>query len=118
MALVPLQSWGGGFNFSIWHVKLWGTAEATKVENALVSLREVQRCMFFVMRLKIVCVQCKEREAVRLCLKHLRQHDYSEAFEALQKKSKVLLEDPILTQLHREVVGIVRIFRWCHARAL
>lgn len=27
-----------------------------------------------------------------------------EAFEALQKKSKVLLEDSILTQLHNELV--------------
>lgn len=39
-----------------------------------------------------------------MCLKHLRQHDYSEAFDALQKKSKILLEDPILTQLHYELV--------------
>ena len=74
--------------------------------------------MFFVIRLNIVRVQCREREAVRLCLKHLRQHDYSEAFEALQKKSKVLLEDPILTQFHREMVATVQNILWCCARTL
>lgn len=87
LKVVPLQSWGGGFNFSIWHVQLWGMAEEVKVEAALASV-----------------MQFREREAVRLCLKHLRQYDYSEAFVALQKKSKIALEDPILTLLHHELV--------------
>lgn len=52
----------------------------------------------------MISVQYREREAVRLCLKHLRQYDYCEAFEALQKKSKILLEDPILTRLYNELV--------------
>ena len=45
-----------------------------------------------------------DKEAVRICLKHLRENDYSEAFEALQKKAKVSLEHPLLTQLHNMLV--------------
>ena len=44
--------------------------------------------------------QYREREVVRLCLKHFRQHNYQEAFESLQKRTQVQLEDPILSQLH------------------
>lgn len=40
---VPLQSWGGGFNFSIWHVQLWGTTEEEEVGDAVATLTQV-RC--------------------------------------------------------------------------
>lgn len=42
---------------------------------------------------------------MRLCLKHLRQNNFTDAFEAVQKKSKVDLEHPLLTQLHRDLVS-------------
>ena len=42
---------------------------------------------------------------MRLCLKHLRQFDYTEAFNMLQKKAKVQLEHPLLTQLHSLLVS-------------
>ena len=42
---------------------------------------------------------------MRLCLKHLRQFDYTEAFHMLQKKAKVQLEHPLLTQLHSLLVS-------------
>ena len=42
---------------------------------------------------------------MRLCLKHLRQFDYTEPFDLLQKKSKVQLEHPLLTQLHSLLVS-------------
>ena len=35
------------------------------------------------------CLQFREREAIRLCLKHFRQHNYSEVFECLQKKTRI-----------------------------
>lgn len=41
---------------------------------------------------------------MRLCLKHLRQCDFTEAYEALQKKAKVLLEHPRLSELHHQLV--------------
>ena len=50
-------------------------------------------------------LQYREREAMRLCLKHLRQFDYTEAFNMLQKKAKVQLEHPLLTQLHSLLVS-------------
>jgi len=81
--IVPVQSWGPSFNFSIWYVELVGTQDWEVVKP---------------------CIQWynahREREAVRLCLKHLRQNQCLEAFECLQKRTKVQLEDPLLSELH------------------
>lgn len=49
-------------------------------------------------------MQYREKEAIRLCLKHFRQHNYTEAFESLQKRTRVTLEDPLLTELYRIIV--------------
>ena len=48
--------------------------------------------------------QYREQEVIRLCLKHFRQHNYSEAYKALQSQSRVTLEHPALTELHTELV--------------
>ena len=48
--------------------------------------------------------QFQQEEAVRLCLKHLRQNDYQEAFASLQKQAHLDLEHPLLTELHHELV--------------
>ena len=50
-------------------------------------------------------VQYREREAIRLCLKHFRQRHYMEAFQELSKKTKVSLEHPLLTELHDLLVS-------------
>ena len=50
--------------------------------------------------------QFREREAIRLCLKHFRQRQYLEAYEALEKKTKIVLEHPILTELHTKLVSL------------
>ena len=50
--------------------------------------------------------QYREREAIRLCLKHFRQHNYTEAFESLQKRTKISLEHPVLTELHQKLVTV------------
>ena len=52
-------------------------------------------------------MQYRERQAVRLCLKHLRQFDFPEAFEALHKRARVDLEHPLLSQLYTLLVGHV-----------
>lgn len=52
----------------------------------------------------LVFQQYREQEAIRLCLKHFRQHNYTEAFESLQKKTKIALEHPMLTDLHDKLV--------------
>ena len=49
-------------------------------------------------------LQYRQREAIRLCLKHFRQHNYTDAFEYLQQKTRIRLEDPLLTELHHTVV--------------
>ncbi|KAG7169261.1 Muskelin-like [Homarus americanus] len=85
--IVPLQSWGSTFNFSIWHVGLRGCDDWTVV----------QKCINWY-------TTYREREAIRLCLKHFRQHNYTEAFESLEKRTRVTLEDPRLTQLHKLLV--------------
>ena len=39
-----------------------------------------------------------------MCLKHFRQHNYTEAFEYLQQKTNIQLEDPMLSELHKTLV--------------
>ena len=39
-----------------------------------------------------------------MCLKHLRQHDYHEAYQALSKQAHLELEHTLLTQLHNSLV--------------
>lgn len=52
----------------------------------------------------MIWFQYREKEAIRLCLKHFRQRQYVEAYEALKKRTKVDLEHPILTELHNLLV--------------
>ncbi|XP_066911646.1 muskelin-like [Clytia hemisphaerica] len=85
--VVPTLSHGTNFNFSIWYVQLIGIDNPEVVRPRLKWFNNY-----------------REQEAIRLCLKHFRQKNYAEAFEALQKKSKVVLEDPLLTHLHTELV--------------
>lgn len=85
--VLPLHSWGPIFNYSIWYVELRGTDEPAVVSPHLHWFHAY-----------------REREAVRLCLKHFRQQNYSEAFESLQKRTRVELEHSVLTQLHGALV--------------
>uniref|UniRef100_A0A674J1W4 Muskelin 1 n=1 Tax=Terrapene triunguis TaxID=2587831 RepID=A0A674J1W4_9SAUR len=85
--IVPLLSWGPSFNFSIWYVEL----------NGIDDPDVVQPCLNWYSKYR-------EQEAIRLCLKHFRQHNYTEAFESLQKKTKIALEHPMLTDLHDKLV--------------
>lgn len=85
--IVPLLAWGANFHASIWYVELKGIQDESivqRVHSDFVSFRETQ--------------------AIRLCLKHFRQRNFLEAFQALQQKTDVLLEDPLLTELHRKLV--------------
>uniref|UniRef100_A0A3P8UPD0 Muskelin 1, intracellular mediator containing kelch motifs n=1 Tax=Cynoglossus semilaevis TaxID=244447 RepID=A0A3P8UPD0_CYNSE len=85
--IVPLMSWGPSFNFSIWYIELHGIEEPDVV----------QPCLNWYSKYR-------EQEAIRLCLKHFRQHNYTEAFESLQKKTRIALEHPMLTHLHDQLV--------------
>ncbi|PFX17036.1 Muskelin [Stylophora pistillata] len=85
--IVPIMSWGPSFNFSIWFVELSGVDDPEIVQPSLTWFNTY-----------------REREAIRLCLKHFRQHNYAEAFESLQKRTKITLEHPMLTELHQKLV--------------
>ena len=85
--VVPIQSSGPSFNYSIWYVELQGRDEEELVRKGINWLN-----------------QCREKEAIRLCLKHFRQKNYTEAFESLEKRTKVQLEDQLLTHLHQLLV--------------
>ncbi|XP_066283972.1 muskelin-like [Branchiostoma lanceolatum] len=85
--IVPIMSWGPSFNFSVWYVELSGDDAPELVQPCLQWYNSY-----------------REQQAIRLCLKHFRQHNYDEAFESLQKKTKVALEHPILTELHNHLV--------------
>ena len=91
--IVPIQSWGPSFNFSIWYVELAGSNDWELVKP---------------------CIQWynayREKEAIRLCLKHLRQNQCLEAFECLQKRTKVHLEDTVLSQLHWVFILLCNIY--------
>jgi len=49
---------------------------------------------------------------IRLCLKHFRQHNYSEAYDALQRETRVTLEHPALTELHTQLVRSCPVFKY------
>ena len=85
--IVPVATWGTSFNFSIWYITLSGIDDQNFVQPCVNHF-----------------TLAREEKAIRLCLKHFRQHNYSEAFESLQKRTKVQLEHPILTSLHEKLV--------------
>ncbi|XP_062529883.1 muskelin isoform X2 [Bombyx mori] len=87
LKIVPLQSWGPPYNYTIWYIELHGKNQAELLNEALetIYLR-------------------KEEEAVRLLLKHLRRRRYKDAFEALSRESGVQLEGPTQTKLWNALV--------------
>lgn len=85
--ILPLQSWGPGFNFSIWYVELIGTDDPIYVSSVLRSYN-IER----------------EAEIVRLCLKYFRQQGYDRAFRALQEQTNVRLEHSVMQELYQNLV--------------
>jgi len=85
--IVPLVPYGSSFNFSIWFVELKGITSLEIVESSALWL-----------------ASHREREVVRLCLKHFRKQNYHVAFEALQSQTRVCLEHPLLSRLYQLLV--------------
>ncbi|KAJ3300279.1 Muskelin 1, intracellular mediator containing kelch motif [Borealophlyctis nickersoniae] len=88
LKIVPLLAWGANFNFSIWYVELRGICNPEVVEKAYWDY-----------------INYRENEVIRLCLKHFRQRNYQETFDCLQERTRLQLEDPLLTELHRSLVN-------------
>ncbi|XP_017793080.1 PREDICTED: muskelin [Habropoda laboriosa] len=85
--ILPLQSWGPSFNFSIWHVRLTGTDDPKIVKPSIEWLNAY-----------------RQKELVRLCMKHFRKLEQPEIVEALQRVTGVPLEHPRLTELYDVLV--------------
>ncbi|XP_055704070.1 muskelin [Phlebotomus papatasi] len=85
--IMPLLSWGPSFNFSIWYVELQGQDDPIFVRTSLQNYNTL-----------------REVEIVRLCLKHFRQQGYEAAFRCLQDQTNVLLEHPMMSNLHDALV--------------
>lgn len=49
-------------------------------------------------------MQYKEKEAMRICLKFLRQNRHYEVFNELLRSSSIQLEDPMITEFHDQLV--------------
>ncbi|XP_065207340.1 muskelin-like [Planococcus citri] len=85
--IVPLQSWGATFNFSIWFVELKGLDDFNEIEKAIDWFHSY-----------------REREVVRLCMKHFRLLNYQNVFNELKNITQVKLEDPLLSELFDTLV--------------
>ncbi|XP_063385695.1 muskelin [Cydia fagiglandana] len=87
LKIVPLQSWGPAYNYTIWYVELQGKTHEDLMASVLdtINLR-------------------KEEEAVRMLLKHLRRRRYKDAFEALARESGVRLEGELQARLWHALV--------------
>lgn len=81
--IMPIQSWGPSFNFSIWYVCLTG------IDDPII----VQPCIKWVN-------QYIQNEILRLCMKHFRQLELPDVVESLGKVSNMKLEDQRLSILY------------------
>ncbi|XP_014471613.1 PREDICTED: muskelin [Dinoponera quadriceps] len=81
--ILPLLSWGSSFNFSIWHVKLVGIDESEIVKPCLEWVN-----------------MYRQKEIIRLCMKHFRRLEQPEIVETLQRVTGVSLEDSRLSTLY------------------
>ncbi|XP_073998988.1 muskelin 1 isoform X2 [Rhodnius prolixus] len=81
--IVPLQSWGSSFNFTVWYVHLGGVSNWATVETAVKWMSRYRQI-----------------EAIRVCMKYLRQMNYRDSLECLKRESIIELEDPMLSRLY------------------
>ncbi|KAI4496372.1 hypothetical protein M0804_000182 [Polistes exclamans] len=81
--IIPVHSWGPNFNFSIWFVRLHGITDPKIVQTAI-SWVDIYR----------------QREVIRLCMKHFRRFEQPEIVHTLQRITGVTLEDPRLSMLY------------------
>lgn len=72
LRIKPISAHGANFNFSVWYVQVNGVADDQVVKRVMDDYE-----------------RHREAEIIRLCLKHFRQRNYSEAFEALQRETQV-----------------------------
>ncbi|KAI3652008.1 hypothetical protein MP228_003311 [Amoeboaphelidium protococcarum] len=94
----PIMAWGQNFNFSIWHVQLLGVSSRHSIGG--IDGSDLMRS---------ICIRydgTKEKEIVRMMLKFVRERGMDGVFNAIiQQAQSVQLEDPMLTLMHKFLVG-------------
>lgn len=85
--IVPLLSFGPSFNFSVWYVELRGIENDTYVCDMMRNFNDQ-----------------REKQAIRLVLKHLRDKGYMNSFKALEMEAQINLEDNHITELYQCLV--------------
>uniref|UniRef100_H2ZEN1 Muskelin N-terminal domain-containing protein n=1 Tax=Ciona savignyi TaxID=51511 RepID=H2ZEN1_CIOSA len=92
LKIVPILSWGASFNFSIWFVELQGSSNPDLVQSCL-QCYNYNYHFFAVSRARGDPVMSEAFPPA-----------YMDAFHSLQKKTKISLEDPLLSDLHQVLV--------------
>ncbi|XP_066584109.1 muskelin [Prorops nasuta] len=85
--IVPFLSWGPQFDFSIWHVHFNGIIDPKIVKP---SIRWINTY--------------RQKEVIRLCMKHFRKLEQHEIVDTLKSVTGVPLEDPQLSVLYELLV--------------
>ncbi|XP_034941544.1 muskelin [Chelonus insularis] len=86
--IMPIQSWGPSFNFSIWYVRLTGNDDPAIIKPCITWVN-----------------QYLQNEILRLCMKHFRRIKQPDIFQTLRKVSNVKLEDQRLSVLYDILVN-------------
>eukprot|EP00049_Salpingoeca_infusionum_P002484 m.57504 g.57504 ORF g.57504 m.57504 type:complete len:740 (-) comp11601_c0_seq1:396-2615(-) len=86
--VVPLKTWGGPrYSPSLWYIGLFGITDGESFKRLVARI-----------------TQRKQVEAIRTCLKHLRDANLPTSFQALSQESGVVLEHPLLSTLYTTLV--------------
>ncbi|CAO3593221.1 unnamed protein product [Absidia cylindrospora] len=85
--IVPVSTFSTNFNYSIWYLEILG------VDDPGITRRVLDAYENF-----------KEKETIRLCMKHFRQRNMGDIFQLIKQRSGVELENPLLTRLHTALV--------------
>ncbi|KAG1459111.1 hypothetical protein G6F56_006236 [Rhizopus delemar] len=83
----PMATFGTSFNYSIWYVEVKGIKDEKFMTQIFSGYKKY-----------------KELETIKLCLKHFRQQNMMDIYYALQKKTQVEFEHPIISSLHQTLV--------------
>ncbi|XP_014296993.1 muskelin [Microplitis demolitor] len=86
--IMPIQSWGPSFNFSIWYVRLTGIDDPEIVDPSIMWVN-----------------QYLQNEILRLCMKYFRCIKQPEIVQTLGKVTNVKLEDQRLSTLYDILVN-------------
>jgi hypothetical protein len=88
LKIIPHASYQKDFPYSVWYLEVHGIADSHVVDQ----------CYFDFLN-------WREAEIVRQCLKYFRQRNYTQTFQSLVQETSMVLEDPLLSQLHQLIVN-------------